>query len=272
MSAQGFAKSMHSLEAELGVPLFVMGENGQRVPTEYADEFFALAGKWGNDYKLLFERFDRIRARNRDEIRLGTSLGVIGLFGPEFINGFKELYPDISVTYNELPDLICDDALQNEMFDLTFSLFPFREEFITTELYSSTMYFWMKRDDPLSTLDVIHLEDLEDRCVAIPGKDIKVYERILGECARRGITIKEEVTSNEIFWIYEVAASGRGLGFATEHLARLPVFNNDDEVIAVPFDEKFQWRIGVSYLPSHPLTKYEQAFYDYCLEYNGVTS
>lgn len=39
MSAQGLTKAIHSLEGELGVPLFENDANGRIKPTPYAEEF-----------------------------------------------------------------------------------------------------------------------------------------------------------------------------------------------------------------------------------------
>ena len=41
MSAQGLTKAIHSLEGELGVPLFTAGDGGKVNPTPYAEEFRA---------------------------------------------------------------------------------------------------------------------------------------------------------------------------------------------------------------------------------------
>ena len=39
MSAQGLTKAIHSLEGELGIPLFENDANGRIKPTPYAEEF-----------------------------------------------------------------------------------------------------------------------------------------------------------------------------------------------------------------------------------------
>ena len=64
MSTQGLSKSIHRLEAELGVPLFVIEANGGRTPTEYADVLARFAWRIFDEYEQLTSDFERIQSKS----------------------------------------------------------------------------------------------------------------------------------------------------------------------------------------------------------------
>ncbi|NTU89961.1 MAG: LysR family transcriptional regulator [Actinobacteria bacterium] len=267
MSVQGLAKAIRSLESELGVTLFITDKNGARIPTLYADELYQFSRTWDSGYQILQESILRIRAHEKHEIRLGTSLGIIGLFGPDFLNTFHQEHPDILVTYSETNDAICDEALLRGSYDLALILSPYPKDFITTELYSEPVYFWVRADNPLSAKKSLTLDDLSGCSIAIPGRGFKCYESIITACIARGAEPKEVIASSEIFWLYEFALSGRGIGFTLPHLANLPFFSKEDSIVSIPLED-VSWHFGISYLPSHSLSKPEQLFYDHCIAYS----
>lgn len=266
MSPQGLAKSIHALELELGVTLFTTDINGARVPTPEADELMEFANTFELNYQMLKESFRRIQACEKHEIRLGTSLGTIGLMGPDFLDTFHMRHPEISVTYNELSDALCDEGLRRGTYDFTLTISPYPREFITTELYATQICYWLNTENPLSNREVLTYEDLAECNVAIPGKDFKCYDRLLAEFRQRHLDPHEIVTSQEIFWLYEFALDGHGAGFTLASLAELPMFSQHVSVVAIPL-EGATWHFGVSYLPSHSLAPHERIFYDHCIEW-----
>ncbi len=266
MSVQGFNKSIRTIETELGVTLFENDGHGMRAPTAYADELYKFAEKFESDYEMLLDEFDRVRSQERNVIRLGTSLGIIGLLGPDFLTNFHANHPNIRVEYDEIPDILCDKRLVQGAYDMTLMLYPYEESAVTTELYSSKICFWVRDDDVLTKKERISPADFAGRAIAMPGKEIKVYWRILAACEQAGIELEDISTSSEIFWIYNHTLCGKGPGFCVEHLIQLPVFARDEAIKSIPFDD-MKWRFGVSYLPTHRLTSAEQTFYDYCVAY-----
>jgi DNA-binding transcriptional LysR family regulator len=266
MSAQGLAKAIHALETELGVPLFVVDTNGRRCPTAYADELMVFVGSFQHDYQHLLRSLERIRAQENNEIRLGSSLGILGVLGPDFLKGFTAAHPKITVVYNELADALCEAKLVDGSYDLAFTLAPFTEKFVTTALRSYGIYFWVNRSDALSQSKTLRLEDLGGRVVSIPGKDFKVYRTIIEEACLRGHSPAEVMPSSEIFWIYDFVVKNKGIGFTTEPLTNLSAFCSHEDVVPV-FLEGVTWDFGISYLPSHCLTPSEQQLYNYCVSY-----
>lgn len=76
MSPQGFTKAIRSMERELGVSLFTMDEDGSRVATPYAHEFYEYAKRVRAERNLLAAAFDRIASSGYVELRIACSLGI----------------------------------------------------------------------------------------------------------------------------------------------------------------------------------------------------
>lgn len=266
MSAQGFTKSIRTLENELGVPLFVRDEaTGSHVPTAYADEFIAYVNAVESQYQSVKKAFRRIQAEENGSVLLGSSLGIIGFLGRSFFEGFESDNPGITLHYTEMNDIQCDEHLLEEDFGLAFSLAPYHCDFETVELYSTPVCLWVNEEDELGKKEVISLSDLDGRSLAMPGVGFKCYSNILDRCRVQGVTPKTVLQSSEMFWLYNFAYEGRGLAFSAEHLGQLPFFS-ERGVRCIPL-EGVTWRFGISTLPKHRFTEPERLFRKYCIEY-----
>lgn len=264
MSPQGFAKAIHNLERDLGVPLFVLGNDGARCPTPYADELYKYAKHLQAERNLLESAFGRIATSGYVEIRVASALGVPGLLGSDLITRFREDHPDVSITLNELPDALCETVLGDGLYDLAFTTLPMAGDFTTREAYASPVLYWVHRDDPLSERSFLNIEDLAQRRLAIPGHDFKCYRALLDGFERAGIEPPDIVEYSEIFWIYEFVLRGEGLGFSLPHLANLEVFAGNEAVLAIPL-KGFVWGFGVSYPKMRELGHQVEEFIDYVL-------
>lgn len=257
MSPQGFTKAIRNLERELGVPLFAMDEDGTRRATPYADELYEYAKRMRAERNLLASAFDRISSSGYVELRVACSLGVPGLLGYGFLDGFLEVHPDVSITLNEMPDAMCESALRDGLYDLALTVTSMVDDFVSRELYASPVCYWVRTDDPLSAQESLDVYDLAQRRLAIPGDDFKCYRDLLSRFEREGVRPPEIVKYSEIFWIYEYVLRGEGIGFTLPHLASLEVFSGSDAVLAVPASG-FRWGFGVSYLKAHALGPREE--------------
>lgn len=265
MSAQGFTKSMRSLESELGVALFVKDENGMHIPTAYAEELLSFAEATDVRFRQTIRAFRQIDAEQSKKVLLGSSLGVMGFLGSDFLQALAKEHPDVSVSYSEMSDRQCEASLINEEFGVAFTIAPFDGCFHTVELYSTPVCLWVNADDPLSQQSAIQPEDLQGRAIAMPGQDYKCHEAILKLCRERNVQPANLLESSEMFWLYNYAYNGSGVAFSAEHLGKLPFFSND-AVRCIPF-AKATWRIGISVLPKHTFTETEKRFCSFCIDY-----
>lgn len=266
MSPQGLTKAVKALEKELGVPLFQLDENGAPVPTAYAHEFYEYVEVSKSNRRLLDEAFRRIRGEQHFDIRLGCSLGVMGALGPDFLDGFRALRPDIHIAYWETNDDLCDRGLRDGAYDLALAVTPFAGDLEARELYRCPVYFWINAADPLANKGSMTYADLEGHDVAIPGEGFKCYAGLKRALREQDIPVGHIFEMSEIFHLFEFAASGRGIGFTARHHLELGMFCDTARVKAVPL-EGVNWGFGIERLAAHALTEPEVAFWQWCVTY-----
>ncbi|BAK45029.1 LysR family transcriptional regulator [Eggerthella sp. YY7918] len=263
MSPQGFTKAIRNLERELGVPLFAVDEDGTRRATPYADELYEYAKRIHAERTLLENAFERIASSGYVKKRIACSLGIPGLLGVDFLSDFFKKHADVSIVLNEMPDTMCESALRDGLYDLALVATPEENyDFDMRELYSSPVWYWVRRDDPLSERPFLTLEDVAQRRVFIPGDEFKCYKTLIDRCDAEGLEPPEIVKYSEIFWIYEFVLRGEGIGFTLPHLAELEVFKGSTEVVALPL-QGFTWGFGVSHLKTHSLDPLEEELVAY---------
>lgn len=267
VSPQGLKKGIASLEKELGVTLFSADpDTGMPVPTEYAQELAEYAAVLDSNTRLLMESFERIHGKERQELRLGCSLGVIGALGPDFLEEFRAMRPDVHVSYWETNDTLCDEGLRRGDYDLALAVGPYDQRFETRELYRCQVYYWVNAADSLASKPALTVDDLGGRDVALPGEGFKCYNALLAQARAHNVQLGRVFEMSEIFHLYEYAAKGRGLGFTARHQIELPFFASDTSVVAVPA-QGMEWAFGIGRLPTHALNDAEQAFWNHCVSY-----
>ena len=264
VSPQGLTKAIHTLEKDLGVPLFNIDDaTGFPVPTDYAHELFQYAQVFDSNTHLLQSAFNAIRGGQRSTIRLACSLGVLGTFGPEFLERFYERHPDIDFEYWEASDESVVRNLQKGECGLALLVGRVPEGMQTRELYRCRQYFWVNEGSPLAERESLGLADIAGCDVAIPGTGFDCYRRLMEGTEQVGVGLGHVYQMSEIFQLYEFAASNRGLGFSVEHLVNLPIFSRDHRAVPVVL-EGAQWGFSIVCLDTHALDDAEQAFWAYC--------
>ena len=266
VSPQGLTKAIRALEKELSVTLFEPDSNGMPQPTPYAQELYEFTEVTSSNLRLMREAFNRIRGQELHELRLGCSLGVMGALGPDFLDGFRAMRPDVRVSYWETNDALCDEGLVHGNYDLALAVLPCSPEFQSVSLYKCPLYFWVNAADPLAHKDSLVLEDLRGYDLALPGEGFKCFDALCRLNEERSLGLGHIFEMSEIFQLYEFAARGRGVGFTARHHVNLSVFAHDDSVVAVPLAE-LSWGFGIERLRTHALDNAEQAFWNWCVSY-----
>ena len=259
MTPQGFTKIIKHLERDLGVPLFVTNENGVRVPTSYADEYYQYAKHMQVARQQLVRTFDRISSNSKIDLNVGCSLGIPGFFGAEAIQKYSIKHPDVNVVFDELPDALCDRLVHEGYFNVGLTLQPVAEGLNAVDLISSHMMLWVNVDDPLSFKESLTFEDIVDRKIAMPGRNFRNFLKFTKGCEERGVIVPEIVEYSEIFWIYHFVLLGKGLGFTLPHLASLDFFSKSENIVAIPF-EGVKWQVCFSWSGDRLLTAHEKGY------------
>ncbi len=259
MSSQGFTKAIRNLERDLKVTLFYVDNDGVRKPTAYADEYYQYAKQVQIEREKLQHSFDAIAFSDREELRIGCSLGILGILGDLTID-FKTIRPDVKLIVSEASDSVIDLSLHEGVFDLALTMGPYPPDFVTVPLYASPVHMWIHENNPLSKKLKLEAEDVVNQRIAMPGREFKCYLKMVDYLTSKGCEHQINIAEySEIFWIYEFVLKQRGIGFTLPHLTSLDTFSRDNTIKAIPFDD-MSWEFGISYLRNHKLTETEQDF------------
>ena len=201
-------------------------------------------------------------------IELGVSQGVLGALGEGFLEGFCIGHPGIHINHREANDVQVDMDLRLGDCALELVVAPYQRDIRVQELYCCPMCLWMRVDDPLAEKDLIRIEDLAGRDIAMPGVGFKSRDRLLRAAGEKDVELGTVFQMSEAFRLYQFAASGRGLSFTLRHLRENPVFSQGGLVTSVPV-ELVSWSFGIACMAGHELTAAEQAFWDWCVEYGA---
>ena len=261
MSSQGFAKSIHALEGELGVELFRVEKGGSLAPTPYAEEFRAFAQDCMAAEERMRAGFARVAGQSREVVRLAAAIGSLGLLGMEFVSSFCRENPQVEVVVDDLPDVKTDAAVLDGSDALGLTVLPAPEGLEAHALCSCERCVWMRADDVLAQRRSISVEDLAGRPVAVVGPLFKGYGVLMEQLGAAGVRPSEVVTSSEMMWLHQFARDGRGLAFTAQSV--LPVYADDASVVAVPV-EGMPYEIGVSWKAGRELMEGERRFVEAC--------
>lgn len=261
MSARGLTKAIHSLEGELGVPLFENDANGRIKPTPYAEEFKVFCKEFDEARSRMAAGFARLAGQANRTIRLAAAIGSMGLLGIDLISSFKKEHPDVEVECDDLPDMRVEKTLRDGNSSLGLTVLPTTDEFETVELASCERCVWVAADDPLVAKGQACVADLEGRNIALVGAQFKNYGLLLEALDREGVHPADITTSSEMIWLHQFAKGSGCISFTAQSV--LPLFKDDTSVVALPF-LGMPYQIGISWLRTHVPDEDERAFIEAC--------
>ena len=267
MTPQGMTKAVRSLEHEFGVCLFEAAKNGVLKPTAYADELYALAGNIELQFKNLNALFRSIEAEQKKLITVATPTAVTDLLGSNFFTAFEEQHPEISISYFEAPDIMCDESLKSRLYDFALTVAPFSPAFNTIELATLSINVWVNKENPLSASDKVRITDLENNTLYTPGKGYKFFEELEHLLKMHNVHPKGFLHSWQMSRAFRSVQSNQAIATILEIYLDDPLFS-DDSVINLPFED-FTFTIGISREPDRKLPDYQQCFLDYVVDCKG---
>ena len=261
VTSQGFTKSIRSLEAELGVPLFVRDEAGRQVPTPYAEAVRTFCERAFEARRAMADDLARARAADRASLTVAVAAGSLSLLGLDFFDGFRRAHPEVALACTNASDLDAEEAVRDGRSELAVTVLPASEGFCSRRLGASRLFAWVPAACPLAARTQLDMADMDGQHVAVVGPNYKGYQRFLELCEEGGIHPASVTALPENTMLHQFAREGRGVAFTSEHL--LPMFGAGDGVVALPVRGALV-EIGLAWLRDRPLSPQAMAFADYC--------
>ena len=179
ISQSGISQSIRALEDELGVKLLTRRNRGFEL-TEAGKHFYRKSLMLTADLEQLCRETVRIDRKDASELRLGVLSTYSGDEFNRAIAAFSERYPEVtlSVFQGNHEDLY--DALRYGRIDLALNdqRRAFSSAYENLILAQAACYVEIATHNPLSNLDVIHVEEVKNTpCILVASPEQQEEER-----------------------------------------------------------------------------------------------
>ena len=164
-SQPALSKQIHSLELDLGYPLFE--RNGKKITiNDNGKIFYRFAKNVINDYQLLKRELFIKNNKSNHEVRFGTTNFIGTYLIPPILSKFKNEYPTTPVNFivNFLPTII--QLLEEDV--INFAIVPENKILLNNPTYICDSFLEDEfvlicpPNHPLTQLEEVNLEDIKD--------------------------------------------------------------------------------------------------------------
>lgn len=178
VARQGVSRVIHSLEEELGQPLFERTPNGL-LPTDYATAVLPYAQHLLSDYDAI-AGMNTLAAQSRSVVTIYALDHMFAYFGTDLITDFHDKYPDIILSIVDSTDNAIFAALDGQ--DCNFGIVI--EPFDTTRFQSEPLFFTkysvrMHKDNPLTQKEILTVDDLSGHAIISKGRAYSCFRHTI---------------------------------------------------------------------------------------------
>lgn len=189
ISQSSLSKKIISLENELDIILFDRSKRSVSL-TEAGKIFYKEAKKMILTYNQMLKVIEPFTIDGRGTIRLATLpvLGQYGLFSP--IQHFKQQYPNLNLTIEEMEEDIIISGLKHQVYDLGI----IRKEYLNADEFDcypvteDELVALLPSHHPLSSQKQLSILDLKDEQFIFMNKHTGIYSICMNACEKTGFT------------------------------------------------------------------------------------
>jgi len=244
VSQSSLSKQIISLEKELGVALFDRSKRKVFL-TDAGEAFLEHARNLDSSYLAMLLELTGHKSKS-DSFSI-AAIPVITQYGiTTYIAQFKEQYPDIQFTLEELNGINILPALDEHRYDLAFSRHNFidPEKFSIIEIFKDKLLVVVSNKNRHASRSSISIKELSNDNFIVFDKVTDLHKLIMDECKKAGF----EPT---VFYSSHRKVSVFGLVGANIGLALIPVriyeYHKHPDVLAIPLDEDIECNIVLVY-------------------------
>jgi len=266
ISQSSFSKMIIALEKDLGVPLFDRSKRKVSL-TEGGEAFLRHARKINDDYKAMLIELDGYRSL-ADSFSI-AAIPVLPQYGiATMVSQFRDKYPHIRFSLEEIDGLNILPALTEHRFDLAFT----RHNYVDQDLYASLeiskdkLLVVVSKKNRHANRSSISIRELSNDNFILFDKVTDLHNLILDECGKAGF----EPT---VFYSSHRKVSVLGLVATNIGLAIMPVksyeYHRQPDVLAIPLDEEIECNMVLVYMKNRPLPDAATIFVDFMKQAGG---
>ncbi|MCR5214000.1 MAG: LysR family transcriptional regulator [Eubacterium sp.] len=233
LTPQGLSKTIATLEAELGVQLFIHKHN-QILPTSDAARLAIHAQHIIDEYDVISKKLFNDNTTIK-RLSIFCSYDVPQLIPASFFREFNTEFPEIQLDIKEYPDEYTIKKIENDKVELAIVPGPFKPNTISYNLLCSEPFcLVVNKEHPLAQYDSIAFSKIAGENVVI--KDSLSYTSLqqLFTFTDSGNMPNIILETSDVHLIHQMAEDNYAIGISLMYLARKIRSN---KVKVIPFEE-----------------------------------
>ncbi|WP_371361898.1 HTH-type transcriptional regulator CynR [Sporomusa rhizae] len=266
ITPQGLGKIIQNLERELDAKLLIRTSQG----IELTDAGVILKEKADfliKELENIQKDFEIRRNREHGKIHLVSSYGIMRYYSPNCILEFKKKYPNIDFTYEEYPDIIIDQMMENMEADVGFAIEPVDEKkFEKTTLKTFKPQLLVRKEHPLAGRNLIIYKDLDSLNMIIESKKFKINHIFLDKCRKHNVAPNILFETSGFSLCHKLCKTN---DYASVTIDFISEDMKDSNLTLIPFDDKeLTWSFCFIRKKNTILSDAGKVFYDFIYDWN----
>jgi DNA-binding transcriptional LysR family regulator len=260
ISQSSLSKKIIALEKELGLLLFDRSKRKVFL-TDAGEVFLEHARKMSFAYKAMIVDLDGYKS-DTDSFSI-AAIPVIAQYGiTTYIAQFREVYPSIQFTLEEIDGLNILPALEEHRFDLAFTRHNFldNEKFISLELCKDKLLVAVSNKNRHATRPRISIKELSDDNFIVFDRVTDLHKLIMEECKKAGFDPMIFYSSHRKVSVFALVGANIGLALLP---SKIYEYHKHPDVLAIPLEEHIECNIVLAYLRKKKLPKGANVFLDF---------
>jgi LysR family transcriptional activator of glutamate synthase operon len=240
VSQSTLSKKIIALEEELGITLFDRSKRNVKL-TEAGESFLGHAQRLNDTYKSMVDDLKEFKFEGESlaigTIPVVTEYGITGL-----IAGFRQHYPHINISMQELDGMNILPALEDHRFDIAFT----RQNYLDHDKYDSFLVIndifkvIVSKNNPLASRSSIQLKELSDQNFIVFDQVTGLHRVIIDECSKVGFEPTIFYSSHQKMSVFSLVGANIGI-------ALMPVkifdYHKTPEITAIVLEDTIECNI-----------------------------
>jgi LysR family transcriptional activator of glutamate synthase operon len=240
VSQSTLSKKIIALEEELGITLFDRSKRNVKL-TEAGESFLGHAQRLNDTYKSMVDDLKEFKFEGESlaigTIPVVTEYGITGL-----IAGFRQHYPHINISMQELDGMNILPALEDHRFDIAFT----RQNYLDHDKYDSFLVIndifkvIVSKNNPLASRSSIQLKELSDQNFIVFDQVTGLHRVIIDECSKVGFEPTIFYSSHQKMSVFSLVGANIGI-------ALMPVkifdYHKSPEITAIVLEDTIECNI-----------------------------
>jgi len=263
ISQSSLSKVIITLEKELEVSLFDRSKRKVFL-TEAGEAFLEHARKLNAAYKAMLVELDGYRSAT-DTFSI-AAIPVLTQYGiTTSIAQFRDKYPNIRFSLEEIDGLNILPALTERRFDLAFTRHNYMDhnQYESLEIHKDKMLVVVSKNNRHANRTSISLKELSNDNFIVFDRVTELHRLIMDECGKAGFEPTIFYSSHRKVSVFGLVGTNIGLALIPEKIYE---YHQHPDVLAIPLEEYIECDIVLAWLKNRKLPQAASIFVDFMEE------